>query len=73
MGIRQFHASIKRVTDEDDVESYLIAPEDIVGDETNCYLNGDQIIKEETLYHLDRLSFGTNNMFLVMLPDNPPR
>lgn len=45
----------------------------MVGDESNCYLNGDQIGKEERLFNLDRLSFGTNNMFLVLLPGYPAR
>lgn len=43
------------------------------GEETGCYLNGDMINKEEQIFHLDRISFGTNNMFLVVVPDTKPR
>lgn len=52
---------------------YTISPQGNYGEESNCYLNGDQIVKPEKLYHLDRLSFGTNNMFLVLLPGYPVR
>ena len=29
--------------------------------------------ERQRLYHLDRLSFGTNNIFLVLLPGTAPR
>ena len=31
------------------------------------------ISKEEQIFNLDRISFGTNNMFLVVIPDTKPR
>lgn len=74
MGIRQIHAAIhKNQVEGEELPVFLISPEGNYGDESNCYLNGDQISKQEKLYHLDRLSFGTNNMFLVMLPGYPFR
>lgn len=41
--------------------------------DSSIYLNGDQIAKEERLFNLDRLSFGTNNMFLLLLPGTDSR
>ena len=76
MGIRQLHAAIRRTENsekDEELAGYSILPEGSFGEESNCYLNGDQISKEEQLYHLDRLSFGTNNMFLVLLPGYPVR
>ena len=44
MGIRSLHATILKVKSEEDSD-YLIRPEGEV-EESNCYLNGDQISKE---------------------------
>ena len=63
MGIRKLHAIIRN---NEDV-FYLNPIFD--GEESGCYLNGDMISKEEQIYHLDRISFGTNNMFLVLIPE----
>lgn len=73
MGIRKLHAKILQQRDEEDGEHYVIEPEEFTGDDSNCYLNGDQITKLEKIYHLDRISFGTNNMFLVLIPSTTPR
>jgi hypothetical protein len=40
----------------------------ITGEDSSCYLNGDNINKITELKHLDRLIFGTNNMFIVIIP-----
>lgn len=45
-------------------------PED---NESNIYLNGDQLTSGTLLCHLDRISFGTNNMFLILLPGTKSR
>jgi hypothetical protein len=67
MGIRKLHASIIKSG-----EDFLIKSVS-EGEESNCYLNGDLILAETKLFHLDRLSFGTNNMFLFLLPGSQPR
>ena len=71
MGIRKLHASIERKEEEGGV-NLLITPQEFT-EESNCYINGDQISQQEKLFHLDRLSFGTNNMFLVLIPGTEPR
>lgn len=67
MGIRNLHALI--VLEED---RYFLLPQ-FEGADSNCFLNGDQISEKQPLHNLDRLSFGTNNIFLVLLPGTPPR
>lgn len=62
MGIRQLHAIIKRI------DGYFYLQPVFYGEDSNCYLNGDLVQKEEQIFHLDRISFGTNNMFLIILP-----
>lgn len=63
MGIRSLHAEIRK-----NGEIYEVEPVFEIGDDSACYLNGD-IIKEKTeLKHFDRLTFGTNNMFVVLIP-----
>lgn len=37
-------------------------------EDTNCYLNGNMIIEKTEIKNLDRLTFGNNNMFIVMIP-----
>lgn len=37
------------------------------------YLNGDNVIKRRELMNYDRLTIGTNNIFLVLIPDTPIR
>lgn len=41
-------------------------------EDTGCYLNGDQISAATELKHLDRLSFSTNNVFIVIIPGGTP-
>ena len=36
-------------------------------------MNGNMISEKTELQHLDRLIFGSNNMFVVMLPGSDPR
>jgi hypothetical protein len=67
MGIRNLHAVILKEEGQ-----YFLKPE-FEGLDSNCFLNGDQAIKQERLYNLDRVSFGTNNIFLIMIPGNSPR
>lgn len=67
MGIRGVHAIIKKIEDE-----YFIVPIE-GGDDSGCYLNGNLVINEEKIYHFDRVSFGTNNIFLTIMPDTKPR
>jgi|LakMenEpi03Aug12_release.lakeMendotaPanAssembly.Ray.scaffolds.fasta_scaffold100093_4 hypothetical protein len=45
----------------------------ITGEDSACYLNGDNITQKTELKHLDRLIFGTNNMFVVIIPDEVSR
>ena len=67
MGIRSIHAIIKKME-----EKFYLEPI-FEHEESSCYLNGDHLTKKEQVYHLDRVSFGTNNMFLVIVPDSEPR
>lgn len=67
MGIRNLQAVIKNVN-----EIFYLQPI-FEGEESGCYLNGDMIVKEEQVFHLDRISFGTNNMFLLLLPETESR
>lgn len=67
MGIRKLHAMIKNK------EGQFFLEPIFEGEESGCYLNGDMISKEEEIFNLDRISFGTNNMFLVVIPDHKPR
>lgn len=67
MGIRKLHAVIKNVEN-----TFYMQPV-FEGEESGCYLNGDMILKETQIFHLDRISFGTNNMFLLLIPDTQPR
>lgn len=43
------------------------------GEDSACYLNGDTITEKTQILHYDRLTFGTNNMFIVMIPGTEPR
>lgn len=36
-------------------------------------MNGDNISQKTELRNLDRLTFGTNNMFVVVIPGHDPR
>ena len=47
MGIRQLHASIERKEEgeEEREVTFFITPQDF-GEECNCYLNGDQLVKQ---------------------------
>jgi len=46
MGIRQLHAIIRKGEgSEEEPAVYSIGPEGSFGEESNCYLNGDQIFK----------------------------
>jgi hypothetical protein len=66
MGIRKVHAFISKRE-----ESYYLNWSG--GESSGCFLNGDEIDKEENLFHMDRLSFGTNNIFLILIPGALPR
>lgn len=63
MGIRKLQAVVKNVE-----ETFFLEPV-FDGEDSGCYLNGDLIGKEAPIYHLDRISFGTNNIFLVLIPE----
>jgi hypothetical protein len=67
MGIRKMHALIQKREGE-----YVLVAVD-GGEDSGCYLNGNLVGAEEKIYHLDRVSFGTNNIFLLLLPGTPPR
>ena len=47
MGIRQLHASIERKEEgeEEKEVGFFITPQEF-GEESNCYLNGDQLVKQ---------------------------
>lgn len=62
MGIRDLHAVI--VKEEED---FFLVPACKNG-ESGCFVNGDMIGGKEKLFHLDRISFGTNNIFLLLIP-----
>lgn len=68
MGIRSLHAKITKNEDG----QITIEPM-IQGEDSACYLNGDSITQKTELRNLDRLTFGTNNMFVVVIPDQDPR
>ena len=68
MGIRNLHATISK---EEDGTLYLTPV--CEGEDSACYLNGDTITEKTQILHYDRLTFGTNNMFIVMIPDTEPR
>ena len=67
MGIRDLHAVILK-----EEEGFFLVPAVKEG-ESSCFVNGDMISQKEPLRHLDRISFGTNNIFLLLLPDEEPR
>lgn len=67
MGIRRVHALLQKR----EGEFFLVAVEG--GEDSGCYLNGNLVSAEERIYHFDRVSFGTNNIFLVVLPGSEPR
>ena len=67
MGIRNLHAVIYK--DEDQL---CIEPIE-EGEDSSCYVNGDAVTKRTELKHYDRLTFGTNNMFVVMIPGGETR
>ena len=68
MGIRNLHAVMTREKDE---KSYI---EPIFeGEDSGCYLNGEHINQKQEIKNLDRISFGTNNMFIVIIPEEEPR
>lgn len=62
MGIRNVHAIILQEGDQ-----FTLNPV-FEGGDSNCFLNGDLVLEKQKLYHLDRISFGTNNIFLIMIP-----
>lgn len=69
MGIRPLHATIIKKED-----SYWLVPEGVPEEfDSNIYLNGDQLSSGTRLWHLDRVSFGTNNMFVMMVPGGEVR
>lgn len=67
MGIRSLHA---RIFHEE--ERFFIEPV-FEGEDSGCYLNGDPISNKVELKTLDRLTFGTNNMFIVVIPNTEVR
>ena len=69
MAIRNLHAIINKN------EEGLIFIEPIYGEEedSNCYLNGDPITEKIEIKNCDRLTFATNNMFVVQIPDGETR
>ena len=67
MGIRPLHAVI------DESEEGIFVEPVFTGEDSGCYLNGELILTKTELMHLDRLTFGTNNMFIVIIPDTKPR
>ncbi len=69
MGIRSAHAKISK----DEEGTITISPITTHGEDSACYLNGDSITEKTELKHLDRLTFGTNNMFVVVIPGTDPR
>ena len=68
MGIRNLHAVITR----DEEERIFIEPI-FEGEDSSCYLNGDYLTEKKEMKTLDRLTFGMNNMFIVIIPEGQPR
>lgn len=68
MGIRNLHANIIKTEDG----NIYIHPA-CEGEDSGCYLNGEPIKEKTELMHFDRLTFGTNNMFVVLIPGTKPR
>ena len=69
MVIRNLHAIITKS------EEGLLFVEPIYHEEedSNCYINGDPIVEKIELKHYDRLTFATNNMFVVQIPGGEKR
>lgn len=68
MGIRDLHAKIEKHEDDKIYIEPISEEED-----SGCCLNGCPIIGRTELMHFDRLTFGTNNMFIVLIPGTEPR
>ena len=64
MGIRNLHAKIEK---QEDSKIY-IEPISEEEEDSGCCLNGSPITGRVELMHFDRLTFGTNNMFIVLIP-----
>ena len=61
MGIRNLHAVITK-------EDKLYIEPIFEGEDSSCYLNGDYLTEKKQISSFDRLTFGTNNMFVVIIP-----
>lgn len=70
MGIRNLHAAIVTKDDKIYIEPEFCGEEN---EDTGVYLNGNNVTEQKELMNYDRLTFGTNNMFLVLIPDSPVR
>ena len=68
MGIRNLQATI-----EMNEQGFPYIDPNFTGQDSGCYLNGSPILERTELFNLDRLTFGTNNMFIVSLPGRKPR
>ena len=70
VGIEKHHAVIVRRENEGRVE-FCLNP--LVEEESNCFINGEMIVKETRLFHEDRLIFGTASTFLILIPGESRR
>ena len=68
IGIRSYHACIEKTE-----ESKLFIEPTLENEDSGCYLNGNPIVKKIALMHLDRLIFGTNNFFVIIIPEGDVR
>ena len=68
IGIRSCHASIEKTE-----ENKLMISPTLENEDSGCYLNGNYIMKKTELMHLDRLIFGTNNFFVIIIPEGDVR
>ncbi|KAL4504232.1 hypothetical protein ABPG72_021070 [Tetrahymena utriculariae] len=67
MGIKEKHAIFIQTFDK----LYLVPYEESCSE--YIHLNGERVNKQIELYHMDRIVFGTNSTFLVIIPNGKQR
>lgn len=69
MAIRHLHAIITKSEDG----KIFVEPIFSEDEDSNCYINGDPVLEKMELKDYDRLTFATNNMFVVQIPGGERR
>ena len=68
MSVRPEHA---RIVNQENV--FFIEPICEEDEDSDVYLNGDSLTERTEIFHLDRVAFGANHMFVVVIADTKPR